>query len=247
MNKLILDVENTGMCGYLYRDSGEKIFEKQVCYQPVCQQGGIVELPLQEIEDAMTLILRAVCSREKFFRGQLESVMVTSSSDSVFPVDSKGLPLMAAMLDQDTRNIEICRILKQYEPRVKELSGSGIECDHSGAKMLWIRVAKPEIYQQICKFVNIPGYMIYLMTGRYITDDQYAKKSNLMNQRTGKWDKELIQLFHVRQDHLCEIKKNGTVAAHVSTEYAASTGLRSGTPIISLGREKGSRLSNEKL
>ncbi len=61
--------------------------------------------------------------------------------------------------------------------------------------MLWLRIVRPDIYEKVYKFVNIPEYLIHLMTGEYVTDHTYGSRSNLMNLRTREWDDRLLELI----------------------------------------------------
>ena len=72
----------------------------------------------------------------------------------------------------------------------------------SGSKMMWIREERPEIYAKTYKFMVIPDYLIYLMTGRICTDYTYGSRSLLMNIRTHEWDDELLEIFHVEKEKL---------------------------------------------
>ena len=53
--------------------------------------------------------------------------------------------------------------------------------------MSWIKRVCPEIAAKIWKFVNIPEYLMYSMTGRLVSDHTYGSRSNLMNLRKRDW------------------------------------------------------------
>ena len=52
MNILVIDVGTSSIRGILYRKNGEKVFAKQVKYQPVHGENGRVEQPAKDFEDA---------------------------------------------------------------------------------------------------------------------------------------------------------------------------------------------------
>lgn len=59
-----------------------------------------------------------------------------------------------------------------------------------------------------------------------------------MDLRSGQWDRELLDIFNVDEDKLCEIIDPGDVLGTVCSEYAAETGLIQGIPLISAGGDQ---------
>lgn len=238
MNILVIDVGTSSIRGILYRGNGEKVFVKQVKYQPVHGDDGRVEQPASDFEDALILILQAFTSRIHIFKAEIDAISITAQRSSVIPLDVSGQPLMDTIMWQDTRNREICRLLETYDDEIFRLSGARVNCVFSGGKMMWIRLVRPEIYKDVFKFVNIPEYLIHLMTGEYVTDHTYGSRSNLMNLRTREWDDRLLELFQVNKEHLCTLKEPGSVVGHISEDFSRRSGLRVGIPVISAGGDQ---------
>ena len=71
MNILVIDVGTSSIRGILYRGNGEKVFVKQVKYQPVHGDDGRVEQPASDFEDALILILQAFTSRIHIFKAEI--------------------------------------------------------------------------------------------------------------------------------------------------------------------------------
>ena len=96
---------------------------------------------------------------------------------------------------QDKRTNHICESMENLNDKVFSLCGSRVNPVFSGSKMMWIREERPEIYAKTYKFMVIPDYLIYLMTGRICTDYTYGSRSLLMNIRTHEWDDELLEIM----------------------------------------------------
>ena len=238
MNILVIDVGTSSIRGILYRKNGEKVFAKQVKYQPVHGENGRVEQPAKDFEDALILILRAFTARIHIFNAEIEAVAITAQRSSVIPLDASGQPLMNAIMWQDTRNRDICRGLEKYDNEIFALSGAKTNCVFSGGKMLWLRIVRPDIYEKVYKFVNIPEYLIHLMTGEYVTDHTYGSRSNLMNLRTREWDDRLLELFQIEKEKLCTLREPGSVVGVITEEFSHISGLREGVPVISAGGDQ---------
>lgn len=234
MNILIVDVGTSSMRGILYCDDGKKILIRRIKYRPVYRQNGWVEQPASDFSGALTELLKAASSGGT----DVDAVAVTAQRSSVIPVDKEGLPLADAIMWQDNRTLEIGKELHAYNQRVKYLSGASINPVFSGSKMLWLKRNKPQIYNKAFKLVNIPEYLLHLMTGEFVSDHTYGSRSNLMNIRSREWDKELLEIFELDEKYLCRLTSPGDIAGYLTPSYAAVTGMRSGIPVISSGGDQ---------
>lgn len=238
MNILVIDVGTSSMRGILYRENGEKVFAKQVHYQPLHKEDGTVEQDPKDFEDALVVIMRAFSSRMDFFKASVDAISITAQRSSVIPVVSAGVPLSNAIMWQDTRNLKICQELEKYNDRIQELCGSRINCVFSGSRMRWIKSERPDIYNAAYKLVNIPEYLIHLMTGEFVTDYTYGSRSNLMNIRTCSWDEELLELFQIEKKYLCRLQAPGEICGYVQKRFSETTGIPEGIPVISAGGDQ---------
>jgi sugar (pentulose or hexulose) kinase len=139
---------------------------------------------------------------------------------------------------QDTRNREICDRLKKWNDLSFVRTGSRINSVFSGSKMTWVRSSRPDIYDKVHKFVNIPEYINFLITGNYCSDVTYASRSGLFNIHTKKWDPELLDLYQVDEKKLLPLVEPGDIIGYSTTEFERKTGLPCGTPVISCGGDQ---------
>ena len=83
-------------------------------------------------------------------------------------------------------------------------------------------VAKPVVLvplRTISRFVNIPEYLMYRMTGGFASDYTYGSRSNLMNLRERRWDPRLLELFGIKSEELCPLLEPGSVVGTVNKEF----------------------------
>lgn len=139
---------------------------------------------------------------------------------------------------QKRRNAGICKRLEAQNDLIFEKSGARINTVFSGSRMAWILENCPEVCEKLYKFVNIPEYVMHHMTGEYKTDVTYASRSHLMNLRTRKWDSEMLQLFGICVEQLCEIEEPGSVCGTVTVDFANKTGIPKGIPVITSGGDQ---------
>lgn len=204
MNVLVIDVGTSSMRGILFEHQGKCLTEKQEFYQATYLENSWVEQNPADWENALYSILKQSVAEAENMGEKIDAISITSQRSSVIPVDENIRPLSNAIMWQDKRTNYICESMENLNDKVFSLCGSRVNPVFSGSKMMWIREERPEIYAKTYKFMVIPDYLIYLMTGRICTDYTYGSRSLLMNIRTHEWDDELLEIFHVEKEKLCD-------------------------------------------
>ena len=232
MNVLVIDVGTSSMRGILFEHQGKCLTEKQEFYQATYLENSWVEQNPADWENALYSILKQSVAEAENMGEKIDAISITSQRSSVIPVDENIRPLSNAIMWQDKRTNYICESMENLNDKVFSLCGSRVNPVFSGSKMMWIREERPEIYAKTYKFMVIPDYLIYLMTGRICTDYTYGSRSLLMNIRTHEWDDELLEIFHVEKEKLCELVEPGSVCGHITKAFAEITGCQEGIPVI---------------
>lgn len=238
MNILVIDVGTSSMRGILFTSKGEVLTEKQSLYSATYMENSWVEQSASDWENALYSIVKFVFADAKENGWRVDGISITSQRSSVIPVDENYRPLSNAIMWQDKRTNEICEKLSDKNEKIFSLCGSRVNPVFSASKMTWIREERPEIYRNVHKFMVIPDYLIYLMTGETVTDYTYGSRSLLMNIHTHEWDDELLSLFRVEKEKLCTLIEPGSVCGKIKKEFADLTGCDEGIPVITAGGDQ---------
>lgn len=238
MNILVIDVGTSSMRGILFTHDGKFLTEKQYLYSVTYMENSWVEQKPSDWENALYGILKEISAKAKENNWGIDAVTITSQRSSVIPVDRAIRPLCNAIMWQDKRTNEICEKLNDRNDKVFALCGSRVNPVFSASKMTWIRENRPEIYEKTYKFLVIPDYLIYLMTGNLCTDYTYGSRSLLMNIHTHQWDPELLNIFQVDKEKLCTLVEPGSVCGVLTKELAEMTGCKEGIPVITAGGDQ---------
>lgn len=236
MSILVLDVGTTSMRGILYDNKGSKLAVHQVKNHPEFRGDGIVSESPSDWSENTYEIVREILKNK--YAGELSAIAVTSQRSSIIPVDSDGKPLMDTIMWQDVRNKKICRALESKNGELFKKTGSRVNTVFSGSKMTWVRKECPDIYDKVHKFANFPEYIMHLMTGGWNSDYTYASRSGLMNIHTKAFDDELLELYEVNREHLCELHEPGTIVGKTNADFAQKTGCPEGIPVITAGGDQ---------
>lgn len=238
MNVLVLDIGTSSMRGILFKENGKKLFITQKSYRLINKKGGIVEQEVLVLKDALYYVVDKVVKEAKRISEEIDVISVTGQRSSIIVVDENGQPLCNSIMWQDVRNSEVCDKLLSKNDTIFEKSGCGVNTIFSGSKIRWMREEEKKIYEKTYKVLNIPSYIMYLMTGEYITDYTYGSRTNLMNIKECKWDLELLDIFNIERKHLCDLKKPGSIIGKTKKEFFINTGIKEGTNVISAGGDQ---------
>ena len=211
MNILVLDIGTSSIRALLFDENGNCKGKVQNRYCPTYISDSMVEQQPGELSLVLRQVVREISQRAKHQGLALEGISISSQRSSITALDRDGIPLLPFIMWQDKRTGSLCDKLKEYDSVILERSGAGVNSVFSGVKMSWIRENCPEIYSRTYKFVNIFEYILFTMTGIFGTDTTYASRSNLMNIRNFVWDKDLMELFRIEEEKLCDIFTPGQV------------------------------------
>lgn len=235
---VVIDVGTSSMRSIGYRLNGKKEFTFQKEYRVIYGQDGCAQQQPEILLETLYTLLRKVKAYADAVHLDIFCISVTAQRSSIAPVDDTGRALAAFIMWQDTRNQAVCEKLKTYNELIFKKTGARINTVFSGGKMRWIREHQPEIYQRAYKLVNIAEYLMFHMTGEFATDVTYAGRSNLMNLYTRQWDSELLELFWIDREKLCQVLEPGSVVGKTHSRLTDHTGLREGIPVISAGGDQ---------
>ncbi len=235
---ITVDIGTTSLRAILFDAVGEPLYMDQRQNAPEFFSDGRVEQEPRSWQRHLVQVL-ANCREAAAARGiSPQCISVTAQRSSVFPVDRLGVPLHAAIMWQDTRSAEMALALESSNGLVYGKTGLRISPVFSAIKMTWLRRNRPEIWQHTHKLIGVQDWAMWLLTGRFVTDESFGSRTNLLDLVTRAWDPELLGLFEVPRHMLCDLIAPGAIAGGLSAGFAAATGLPEGLPVVSAGGDQ---------
>ena len=149
-------------------------------------------------------------------------------------VDRKGEALSNAIIWADQRSTKEEEYLKNKidELEFYRLVGHKISSSYSLEKLMWIRNNKPDIYNLTYKMLLPKDYLIYKLTGEFVTDYSDASGTNAFDLINLKWSEKIIETAEVELSKFPEALPSTTVAGEVSKYIAEESGLAAGTKVV---------------
>jgi glycerol kinase len=235
---IAVDIGTTSLRATLYDEQGAALHREQRHNPPSYLDDGRVEQDpdswMQHLADA----LRQTALAAERLQTPVTCIAVTAQRSSLIAVDGRGLPLHPAILWQDSRCTALAQAMAEHDALVYGKTGLKISPVFSAIKMAWLRRERPAIWAATHKLLGVQDWVLFGLTGRYVTDHSLASRTNLLDLRTRAWDPQLLDLFGVPPSMLCELVAPGAVVGGLLPALAAQTGLPGGLPVVSAGGDQ---------
>ena len=234
MEKYILahDLGTSANKATLYDLEGKLIKSTIFSYDLITGENNIAE---QRADDWW----RAVCETTKNLLDGINSASVAAVSFSgqmmgCLCVDDKGEPLRNALIWADMRSAKQEGAIRKHidELEFYQTTGHRISSSYSLTKLMWIKDNEPDVYKNTYKMLNAKDYIIYKMTGRFVTEPSDASSTCLMDLNKLKWSDRIIDISGLDKNKLPEIISSVDVAGTVTKEASQLCGLKEGTPVV---------------
>lgn len=196
---LAIDQGTSGTKAVVVSDSGEVLGLTEIPLKPHYGAGGLVE------QDPLALLKSVVnAGREavKASRAIVDVVTLANQGETVLAWDpATGAPLSNLIVWQDRRAESVTRRMSDVAGLIEERTGLVLDPYFSAPKMTWLR----ENVTRDGVVTTSDTWLLYHLTGEFVTDVSTASRSLLTNLKTGNWDPELLALFGLENEELPRI------------------------------------------
>ncbi|MGZ6312079.1 MAG: autoinducer-2 kinase [Candidatus Limnocylindrales bacterium] len=177
------------------------------------------------------------CTREALAQAglaarEIAGVSSTSMREGMVLYDAAGREIWACP-NVDSRSADQARELVQ-SGRAREIYERGGDwvAITSPARFLWIREHEPDTFARIAHLGMLSDWVLYRLTGRYVTDPSCGSSSDLFDLRRRTWSPESLELIGLSTAIVPEVLEPGTVVGPLGRRAADETGLAEGTPVV---------------
>lgn len=210
---LAIDQGTTSTRAILFDADALPIASHQIELSQIFPANGWVEHDANEIWQATVACCRA--AMKGVAASDIAAIGITNQRETTVLWDRMtGEPLHNAIVWQDRRTTQRCRVLraKKWEPKVATKTGLLLDPYFSGTKLEWLLDHIPGARRRAEKgelaFGTIDAWLIYKLTGGKVhaTDVTNASRTMLLNLKTLVWDKDMLKLLRVPAAVLPEVR-----------------------------------------
>jgi xylulokinase len=168
--------------------------------------------------------------------GEVAGVGLSVQGEAITPVDENGSAMRPTILGMDTRTEEQNAWLREKfgAKRLFHMTGMPVHTINTLPKLLWLKQYEPETWEQAHQFLLYEDFIIRKMTGRAVTSECLASRTQLYDLHQGAWSSEILKAIGLSEERLATVAPSGTAVGPMLPELAASLGL-DGTPQVVTG------------
>ncbi len=209
---LTIDQSTSATKALLIDSTGSVKYKVSRKHEQIYPALGWVEHNPMEIYENVKLVAKEIIDLNRISEEDILGLSITNQRETVVVWDKEtGLPVYNAIVWQCRRTSEICTELKKYENIVTEKTGLRLDPYFSGTKIKWILDnvdgARRKANEGKLLIGTIDSWLIWKLTKgkEHVTDYTNASRTLLLNIKTLKWDKELLDIFNIPENMLPEI------------------------------------------
>jgi autoinducer-2 kinase len=199
---------------------------------------GLPDAPGSQVFDTTrNWALICVCIREALERAAIApsdvaAVSSTSMREGMVLYDAEGREIWACPnVDSRAADEATKLVLDGRARRIYEQGGDWVSIT-SPARFLWIQAHEPEVFARIARVGMLSDWVLYRLTGRFVTDPSSGSSSNLFDLRARTWSADSLDLVGLTEAVVPEVLEPGSVVGKLTARAADETGLATGTPVV---------------
>lgn len=200
---LAVDIGTSSVRALEFDATGRVLSQARRSYPVVSRPGGIEEQDPDLVWDRV----REAISEAIADPSRIGAIAFSSQMYGVFGVDGEGRPLGPNLLWSDSRAAaEATAARAELDAEaVARTTGCPISSIYPRYKLRWLSVNEPGQFNSAAKFVSIKDYVLFQLTGRWVTDPSLASASGLLDISRLDWDPEALAWAGVTAERLPEV------------------------------------------
>jgi len=229
-----IDVGTSGTKTVLFDENGTAKNSATVEYPLYQPQNGWAEQDTDDWWYACTKSLKTVVTESGVNPADIAGIGFSGQMHGLVMVDENGEVLRKSIIWCDGRTVDECEQITKTigAQRLIEITANPALTSFTAGNILWVKNNEPDIYKR-CRHILLPkDYIRFKLTGKYGAEASDASGMNMLDIKTRDWSKEVVSELGIDASLLPEVKESCDVAGYITSEAAALTGLKEGTPVV---------------
>lgn len=228
-----IDIGTTNVKAVLFDQEGRSFGRSNQPYPTSYPQPGWVH---QEPEDWYCAVAGAIRQLLKKSKIKPEEILCAGFSGHIRTVaflDQDFQTLYPGIVWSDTRSAQIAQELnREMKGLLVEITGNEAATNYALSQILWMRRNHPMIMEKTAHFATPKSYVLWCLTGNFVSDPSDQAGSLLLDIRSKRWSRELLEKLELREECLPRLKRSMDVAGFINRQTAKDTGLCENMPVI---------------
>jgi xylulokinase len=190
-----IDIGTTSIKAAVFAKDGKRLALRSVDYtldtDPVT---GFIEFNADEYVNMCKNIISELISE----CGKIDALSVDTQGETLILTDEQGTPLYPAVVWLDNRASNEAEEIKERfgNKCVYEFTGQPeITAGWPASKILWMKNNRPEIFKNVKKIFMLEDYIIYRLSGAFVTEPTIQSSTIYYDITRGEWWKEMLDFI----------------------------------------------------
>ena len=204
MNLMGIDVGTTSVKTAVFDQTLKSVCSSSVDYT-LETHGDMVEFEAEKYWDIVKGELDAL-------EVDVSALAIDTQCETLILTDEKGAPVRKAIVWLDNRATKEAETIEKHFGREKVYTVTGqpeITATWPACKLLWVKRNEPEIWQKTKKIFLLEDYLLYKLTGKFVTEKTLQSSTIYFDINNAYWWKEMLDFIGVSQDMLPALLDSG--------------------------------------
>jgi len=226
-----LDLGGTGAKVGVFDKGGNLLGFSQRTYRPSESDQGYAEIPIEEIYLAARDAAREAVQKSS---AQVVALSISSQGQTFVSLDEKDQPLHKAIMWYDGRASEQAKWLNRALLEANSLTSlSKVNAIATAPKILWMRKHHSALMSRAKRYLLLPDYFAYRLTGEAVTNPDTASSTGLYIYDTDNYNSVALKVAKIAKERLARIQFPGTPIIKIRPSMAKDWSLDSETLLVS--------------
>ncbi len=165
----------------------------------------------QSVVDAITQVLTGTDQK-------ISAVGLANQGESILAWDkNSGQVLSPVIIWQDSRSAPLCQERKEHSEFVLQKTGLTIDPYFVAPKITWLKQNYPQLAQDAV-ITTTDTYLIYKLTGEFVTDKATASRTLLFDLSTRAYQQQLADIWQIDISNLPKVINNDQVIGQIKSD-----------------------------
>lgn len=203
-----IDIGTTSLKAAVFDEEGNRLGLRSVDYVvDTDAKTGFIEFDAMRYIEMCRQVTDELCEE----CGGIDALSVDTQGETLILTDEEGNPLYPAVVWLDNRAVDEAEAIKAKFGCEKVYNVTGqpeITAGWPASKLLWFKNNKPEIFAKTKKVFMLEDWVLYGLTGKFVTEPTIQSSTIYYDVVNGGWWKEMLDFIGVDESIFPEIHKS---------------------------------------
>ncbi len=236
-----IDIGTTSVKIGLLSTTGELKHISTQEYSLITQGDNIIESKVDTYLTSCRAGIKDVLDKSQTSPGSILALGFSSQGETLVCLNNKGEVLRNVIVWLDSRAIDEAEIIKRKIPIDKWYKTTGLPEPSPMwplSKILWLKRNEPEVFNKTSRFLTLKDYLIWRLTGEYITDPSVSSSTGYLDIIKKTWWNEALEIIGITKEKLPDLRDSSDVVGKTTDDAREIFGLPSGIPVINGGMDQ---------